>query len=908
LNSRKTGNRKRVVQAPGIADSGLDLKRPWIAVCSLYYLFFLFVLPDSSSGQSAATQIRTPLKEIIYTIQDQTGYYFLFRESQVAGINLSLSVEGNDAEFILGQLKSALIRENLDLVIDEQRKQILLVDSLNENENLRSVRISGYIVDAVSGERLPYASISWQHEGKLKGVTSNTSGLFTLQEDTDDSVLNVTFSYLGFEKRTLTIHPDESPVISDLTIRLEPNPLTGKEIVISGYSGYNPSDSLLAGIMRTDRFNPLGEANSIRAIQSLPSVSNGAAINNGLNIRGSTPDGFRVLLDGMSIFNQSHLFGLLDSFNPDAIQSAGFYYGVSPAHIDTPTGGTLNLITRTGSMNKIGFSTGVSNTSVNATLDGPVRDSGSWLFSARSSYMDMVSWFNNRDLIRWGLDIDRPRKSTGNLSDFTDNVLRSGNQKALFYDFHGKFYLEGRNADRFIISGYLGGNDISQTAQRRTRSLSGDSRFIFEDVESRNEWMNALASIRYERELNSSIFSSTLLGISAYTTDFGKDDFIYNRISDSGGSESVLVFVYPFRNRSAMNEFRFHQDLQLNWNTLTTNAGANWNYYYAEYSEQSFDRPTYSSQTGAHLVDFYMQNRWEPNTFIELQGGIRGHYFSLGNKFLAAPRARLSLKPVPLINIYGGYSKNYQFLHKVTLQNNTTADVWTLSTANQPPAESSQFLAGFSLAPFSWFYFQTEAYIKEYQNLRSHELNTRSLANTFSEVPWFYQNDGDAKGIEFLLRTYLNRVILTQTYTLSEMSLKNPFLLSGESFFADWDRTHAYSASMEFSMAEGLDLFLSWLMMSGAPNKLFTFGTDTSTERLESYQRLDTGISYTGSVRNSILKAEFTLYNVLNRENVWYRDYAFNFDDSQPVPRLSPVPVDVLDLGLQPSFKVSVSF
>ncbi|MDX1590371.1 MAG: carboxypeptidase-like regulatory domain-containing protein [Balneolaceae bacterium] len=868
----------------------------------------LFVSPGQVLAQSSDSQRSTSLKQIIYNIQEETGYYFLFRESQVAGINLSLTVQGDDALQILERLKTALSSENLDILIDEQRKQILLVDALDGNNTLRSIRISGYIVDAASGERLPYATITWQIDGQLKGVTSNSSGIFSLREETDDAALDFTISYLGYEKRTLSINPDESSVISDLTVRLEPNPLSGKEIIISGFSGYNPSDSLLAGIMRADLFSPLGEANSIRAIQNLPSVSNGAAINNGLNIRGSTPDGFRVLLDGMSIFNQSHLFGLLDSFNPDAIQSAGFYYGVSPAQIDTPTGGTLNLITRTGSMNKIGVSAGVSNTSVNATLDGPIKDRGSWLFSARSSYMDQISWFNNSDLIRWGLDIDRPRKITGDLSDFTDNVVRYGNQSALFYDFHGKFYLEGKNADRFILSGYLGGNDISQTAQRRTRSLSGESRFVFEDVEAQNEWMNALASIRYEREFNSSVFSSTLLGVSAYTSDFGKDDFIYNRISSSGDTESVLVFVYPFRNRSAMNEFRFHQDFQLKWNTLTTNAGANWNYYYAEYSEQSFDRPSYSSQTAAHLVDLYVQSRWEPYSFVELQGGIRGHYFSLGGELYAAPRGRISLKPSSWFNIYGGYSKNYQFLHKVTLQNNTTADVWTLSTADQPPAESSQFLAGFSLAPFSWLYFQTEAYTKEYRKLRSHELNTRSLANTFSEVPWFYQNDGDAKGVEFLLRAYLNRIIVTQTYSLSEMTFTNPFLLNGESFYADWDRTHSYSASMEYLLIDGLDINVSWLMMSGAPNKLFTFGTDSSTERLAPYQRLDAGISYTGSVRKSVFKAEFTVYNVLNRDNVWYRDYAFNFDDSQPVPRLSPVPVDVLDLGLQPSFKVSISF
>ena len=140
------------------------------------------------------------------------------------------------------------------------------------------------------------------------------------------------------------------------------------------------------------------------------------------------------------------------------------------------------------------------------------------------------------------------------------------------------------------------------------------------------------------------------------------------------------------------------------------------------------------------------------------------------------------------------------------------------------------------------------------------------------------------------------------------MTFTNPFLLGGEPFFADWDRTHTYTATAEYSVFDGLNIYLSWLMMSGAPNELNSFGNQASVERLSPYQRLDSGISYSGSLGSTAVTAEFTLYNLLNRENVWYRDYAFNFDDLQPVPRLTPVPVDILDLGFQPSFKITASF
>jgi hypothetical protein len=869
-------------------------------------LILLFIsLPEFARGQSGFVFQNSLLKEIITTIQNETDYYFLYRESQIAGIRLTFT-GSNDQ--VLDNLKSSLRSENIDLLIDDTRNQVLLVSLQQNPVYSRLISVRGQIVDSSTGERLPYATVSWYEDDALKGVTTNSSGHFSIHTGNADSRLEITASYLGFQKRTLIINTDESTVTDDVTIRLEPEPITGREIIISGFSGYNPADTLLSGLMDAARFSPLGETSSIRAIQSHPAVSNGAAINNGLNVRGSTPDGFRVLLDGMTIFNQSHLFGLLDSFNPDAIQSAGFYYGVAPAHIDSPTGGTLNLITRTGSMNSLNVSAGISNTSVNGTLDGPLGNRGSWLISARTSYIDRLSWFNNRELIRWGLDIDRPRIMTVDQTEFSGSILQPGEQSASFYDIHGKFYLEGKNADRFIFSGYYGGNDISQSARRRTRSLSSDNRFTFEEVEARNEWLNALASMRYEREISSSIFSSTQVGVSAYTTDFRKDDFVYSRVSDTGDSESILVFVYPFLNRSSMNEFRAHQDLEFRYADLTANIGVNWSYYYAEYREESFDRPSYSSETGSHLADAYLQTRWEPFSFLEFQAGIRGHYYSLGNSYHAAPRSMITIRPFDPIRLYGGYSGNFQFLHKVTLENNTTADVWTLSTADQPPAEAEQYLAGISYAPLPAFYLQAEAYIKSYRNLRSHELNTRSLANTFSDSPWFFQNDGEASGIELLIRNRFSRYRITQTYTLSEMTFTNPLLNEGEPFYADWDRKHTYKATLETTVSDGLTVSVAWLMMSGAPNKLFTFGNDSSTERLSSYHRLDAGISYNGNIGGSLVEARFSLYNILNRNNVWYRDYSFNFDETQAIPRLTPVPADVLDLGFQPSFKLTVRF
>jgi hypothetical protein len=846
-----------------------------------------------------------PLKEVIQTIEAETNYFFLYRESQVAGIRITLE---SSEEQIIEDLREILNNFNIELKVDRERNQVLLIRRQPASPSVRTAVIKGQVLDASTGERLPFATITWSENDRVKGVASNTSGHFSIRNRFEEESVTLSVSYIGFQKRLLQIELTESNRIDDLTIRLEPETVRGSEVIVSGFSGYNPSDTLLTGMIDAGRFSPMGESNTIRALQSHPSVSKGTALNNGINVRGSTPDGFLVILDGMSIFNQSHLFGLLDSFNADAIQSSGYYFGITPANIDTPTGGTLNLITRTGSRNEFRNSIGVSNTSVNGTFEGPIGSRSSWLLSARTSYMDQITWFNNPELIQWGLDIDRPKRIASDDPDFTDLVLKPGEASAQFIDLHGKIYHETAGAGRFILSGYFGGDRTSQKAERRSRSAGSGGQFVFEEVETSNLWGNALMSIKYEQEFFNQIYSSTTAGFSTYETEFEKDDFVYSRVFAEDGNETVTIFTYPFRNRSSMNELKINQDIEYKNTGFDATIGGTWRFYQGEYSESSFDRPSFLSKTDAHLADLYLQTEWNPLSFLELNSGLRAYYYSPNQSFLYAPRIQLRISPSSRFSLFGGYSVNHQFLHRVSLENATTADVWILSTAEQPPASSAQYSAGVEFSPVSSVYLKVEAYQKSYSDLRIHELNTQSLENTFSGTPWFFQNSGDAKGIEAILRNRINRFTLTQSYTLSRMTFQNPSLIDGKEFFADWDRTHSYNAVLETRFGNHFQLYLSWIMMSGAPNSLYTFGTDTK-ERLDAYYRLDTTLEFHHRFSgDSQLEVSFSIFNLLNRDNVWYRNYSFSFDESRSIPRLRPVPVDVLDLGIQPSFSVKYSF
>jgi len=864
------------------------------------------VIQSESALSSDFSFSDTPLKEVIQTLEEETGYFFLYRESLISDITVTLE---SDEESVFEELSNFLNQQEISMLTDHERKQVLLSRSENSRRNrISNVQISGQVVDNHSGERLPFATVTWNESGDRKGAATNASGQFSINRQLSAKQIQLNFSYIGYHRQEVELTIPESNIIEDITVRLEPEPLKGNEIIISGSMSYNPSDTLANRLMDASRFSPMGESNSIRALQSHPSVTAGTAINNGINVRGSTPDGFMVQLDGLSIFNQSHLFGLLDSFNPDAIQSAGYYYGVSPAQMDTPTGGALQLITRTGSINEFSGNAGLSNTSLNGTFEGPLGKRSSWLLSGRVSLMNQLDWFNNSKMIQWGLDINRPRRVAGNFQDFTDLVLIPGESDALFADLHAKVYVETKDASRWIFSGYFGGDYTNQQAERRTRTAESGSGFTFQPVETTNEWGNLSLSVQYENEISNRFFSSTQAGLSSYSTDFEKEDFVYARLNTADESENISVFTYPFRNRSSMNEFKFNQELEFNTTNFSAIGGAGWKYYLGEYSEFSFDRPSYFQNVGSHMVQAFLQNRWEPLNYLEIHAGLRATYYTLNSELYLSPRGEIVIKPVDGLRIKGGYSVNQQFLHRITIENSATSDVWILTPKNQKPAEAEQFTIGLQITPSNRFLFQVEAYQKEYKNLRSHELNTQSLANTFSQTPWFYQNSGTASGVEFLLRSYFGRFVISQTYTLSEMTFSNPFLLDGEDFYAEWDQRHSYNAILETNLGSGFDLYLSWVMMSGAPNRLNIFQNDP-VERLDPYQRLDATLSFSKQLQNrNRFEATLSIFNLLDRDNVWYRNYAFSFDETRSIPRLTPVPVDVLDLGFHPSFSVKYSF
>ena len=84
----------------------------------------------------------------------------------------------------------------------------------------------------------------------------------------------------------------------------------------------------------------LGENDIMKTIQLLPGVQTGSEGTSGLYVRGGGPDQNLILLDGVPVYNASHLFGFFSVFNSDAINSTKLVKGGFPARY----GGRLSSV------------------------------------------------------------------------------------------------------------------------------------------------------------------------------------------------------------------------------------------------------------------------------------------------------------------------------------------------------------------------------------------------------------------------------------------------------------------------------------------------------------------------------------------------------------------------------------
>lgn len=786
-----------------------------------------------------------PAVDVIREVETASGYRFLYRERHLSSVKVDIDTGSASA---LTDLATALRGKGLEVSIDHARRVAYVLEASRAAVIDAPRRVRGHVVDAVSGERLPYATV---------GRSSATvGGAFDVPFQDE-----LRISYVGYSPTTLTL-PQRDGDIEGLTVRLEPIPFRSEAVIVTSFRDISGLDSVSAGFLRRDRFGIGGGSDAVRALQALPSVQASAALNEGLVVRGASPDGFHVTLDGLTVFSPTHLFGLIDSFNPDALIPSSVDIATPDAASRSGVGGGLGLKTRSGSLNATRIRLGITSSALDATLEGPLSNGFSYLVSMRHSAVVPAR------LARWGLDVDRPA------SEPRTDAARSHSLR--FYDTHARIRYETPEGAEWFVSAYLGGDDISLTGIRKERDLSTPTGFRDVPVSTENAWTNGMASLNRRQRFWWGWFNEAQLGISSQTSRFAKDDFVYSQISGTASTQQVNVFTNRFENAAAINEVRLMQAFDRYWGAWRIAVGGEVFYYTNAYKEVSFEQLGYYREV----------RRWQPEAWADAEGPL-GAGFALKSGVrvspqTVSPRARLRWTPASWLGLHAGAMRNHQVLNRIRLSNTVTSDLWVVSGYDEPASRVDEISSGVSLSAAGQS-LSMDVYARWYAHLRDHNVNSPTLATTAGNTPWAADLDGQSRGLEVLSTSSVATWTLVQAYawTHSEFGGKE----------SSWNRPHRYTATLDAPRWAGV--------------QASAVGTFT-TSRIGETRRLDVALGHERLIGGITLRSNLTLYNVFDRKNPWYRNVDVVVGDG-PVPRVEAVPVTVWDLGRWIGWSVSLT-
>ena len=282
--------------------------------------------------------------------------------------------------------------------------------------------ISGYFEDSASAEKLISAAI-FDAKSTL-GTVSNTYGFFSLTLPKGN--VDLIMSYVGYSNQRLNFNLRKDTIIN---IKLRPNlelqtveVSAQKQDRIERRTQMSQVTIPIAQIKKIPAL--LGEVDILKALQLLPGVQAGGEGQNGLYVRGGSPDQNLILLDGVPVYNVSHVGGFFSVFNGDAVKNVTLTKGGFPARYGGRLSSIIEIDMKEGNMKEFHGEGGIGLISSRLTLEGPIKkDVASYMISARRTYVDA--------LLIPILKLAASNNATGNQTTTVSPRLN-------FYDINGK--------------------------------------------------------------------------------------------------------------------------------------------------------------------------------------------------------------------------------------------------------------------------------------------------------------------------------------------------------------------------------------------------------------------------------------------------------------------------------------
>ncbi len=814
--------------------------------------------------------------------------------SEISGISISFSNRFfSSKELVQFQFRQSSLKEILQKMLATSSVEYQVIGDqifLRKKIKKRKHTLSGFIQSVQDGEKLIAATIfSPDHQA---GTISNEYGFFSLT--LPEGPIKLVCSYLGSEEKHLQVNLDKSQA---LVIELEQS-ITLEEVIVSphkknGQQIFSTSASASeVAINQLERVPDLGgEPDLLRVAQLLPGVQTGADGLGGLHIRGGNADQNTILLDGVTIYNPTHLLGVFSVFNTSVIRDAKLIKGNFPARYGGRLSSVFDVRTREGNEKKWAGELHSGLVSSKLSLEGPIlKKKGAILITARHSHSNFL--------------FDEITRAA--FFPFANGDLTYG-----FHDYNIKTNYSFNPKNRIFLSLYKGGDtfyveDGEEEEEEDFYSYSG--------IENKLTWGNFIGSLRWNHQFGDKLFANTTLTYSDYQY---KNTFLEEDL-EGIDRDFILAENYLYYDlHSAINDLAAQIDLNYipspnqYWRFglgLTQHSLAPGSFFVQGQGEDvlpgsdSIDIDLlddfYEANSNQSIeMNAYAENEFQVNTQWQINAGLRfsGFIREDANYFHLEPRLGIRYQFNEQWSLHTGFSKMVQYLHQISNSGiSQPEDLWLASSATLKPQVSWQTGLSLQYTSRQKLDIQLESYVKQMNHLPGLEdtLFIDPVLNSELIEEYLSFGTGLAYGLELLIKKDFGKTGGHLSYSMARSTRYFADLNLGNAFPFLYDRRHQVSLFLFHKFNDRLEFSTSFQFGSSNPQLAIEenlgFGLYArpiinpegakNTARSIPYHRLDLSLRYQLSSPRFHHRFKIGVYNAYNQSNEAFQRLNYNPD------------------------------
>lgn len=821
------------------------------------------------------------MKEALNEIESQFDVRFSYRDDLGEHYVLTFKIEEVTIDGIITKLQ-----QETQLIFEKISSRYIFI---KKDKLVKPITIKGRLVDKQNQTPLWGGTII--NKSQKRGCISDKEGYFELKNNAISDTILV--QYVGFT----TLKFVTSIISDNLFIKVELSEIYEElnEVLIDQISdgtGNNYDGSIILSIGDIKSVTASPDPDVFETLQLVPGVVSPSESNSDLHIRGGTPDQNLILWNGITVYHNSHFFGMLSTLNPHQVSDVKIFRSGAGAQYGNRISGVIDMRSDRRLPERVKGSLGVNFNYMDALLRLPIKnDKVGVSLSFRRSYNDFIktpTFSNYSDRVFQNTIISENKafdpEFTKTDTDFYFKDL-SLNTTVNFSDGH-KLYVN------YLYSI----NDLDY-------SFSIDDYYKNKDrLKISNQGLSLISEVRWSRNVRHSIKGK----FSNYDLDY-----IYRGINNN--SEKVDRIK-----ANTIRELGFDADVQVklgSWSKLRTGLQiTSQTVEYRFQSEADFSDNNFvdKNKGDENSLAFYYELQFNKKKNFYINLGLRLNYLTSTKKVFFGPRLYAKFKLAkPLYFKLAASIKNQnisQILEFETADFGLEDQVWGLANNFNIPILKSKQVSGGLEWDKGGLNIGLEAYFKQDEGLTS-------VSKAFVNRDIFYaEGKSETLGFDMLFRKRGRNYNSLLSYSLIKTNYNFPDLNEGKTFRGNFDMRHAFATAFIYHW-RSFEFSLNWKWRTGKPytstnnidpdNGQINYNK-INNRQISNYHRLDFSSAYKLNLsanKKRQLKLGFSLQNLYDRKNVLDRSYMIYYDETYQMNEIKSY-----SLGITPNVFVRLDF